>query len=173
MLVYPAFIAFIYISGTIGMAAAQKLEFRFPEGFRGTAVIIYDSECGQDQIIENGREILMIPKNGICFYKGNIASGIINHSYKISNGSTFEELPTLDRLKSHNENKTDSTKLGVYLKGMSTRTIYPNKKSFSSVGFILSSTENFGQYFDFHYTKNLDGMVDSLWRLCQTSQVTK
>ncbi|MBV6645894.1 MAG: hypothetical protein KI790_10615 [Cyclobacteriaceae bacterium] len=160
---------FVYLSGTIGVAVAQKLEFRFPEGFRGTAIIVYESDCGQDQIIENDREILMIPKDGICFYKGNIATGYINHIYKIKTDSIYEVLPTLHRWNFNNEqtSNADSNTLGVFLEGMSTRTIHPNKESFSSIGLVLTSYDSLDQYYDFKYTKYLENRVDSLWQTCQ------
>ena len=53
-------------------ANSQKIDFIFPENFKGNAIIITEKNCGQNRILRKGYEKLYIPKDGTLFYKGVI-----------------------------------------------------------------------------------------------------
>jgi len=68
----PLLFLTIYLTINIRTALAQKLEFRFNEDFRGLVTIVYPVEWGQKVTIENGREIIDVPQDGIFYYQGEI-----------------------------------------------------------------------------------------------------
>ncbi len=168
LLVYPAFVVFLYISGAIGTAVAQKLEFRFPHNFRGTSVIISNMHCGQGFIIKNDREVLNIPENGILFYKGDIEHGYINHIYTTYNEKgELIELPELHIQDFNNsEPNPDSTKLGVFY---SCRPIMSQELPQDShkLSYTLSTYKEIDQYHEFQYGRKLDELIDSLVINCK------
>ena len=62
---YPLMHLFFYLSGIIGTATAQKLDFNFPDNFKGKAIVIQQIDCGQEILKKDGREQLNFPENGI------------------------------------------------------------------------------------------------------------
>ena len=70
----------IYLTISIRTALGQKIEFRFNENIRGLVMIVYPVEWGQRVTIENGREIIDVPQDGILYYQGKIdpRDGFIN-----------------------------------------------------------------------------------------------
>ena len=78
---YPLLYLSMFLSPIIGTELAQKLEFRFNEDFRGRVTIVSPVEWGQKVLIENGREIIKIPQNGIVYYQGIIDDGYTNWKY--------------------------------------------------------------------------------------------
>ena len=68
----PLLMLTMYLAINIRTALAQKLEFRFNEDFRGLVTIVYPVEWGQKVTIENGREIIDVPQDGILYYQGEI-----------------------------------------------------------------------------------------------------
>ena len=71
----------MYLASSIGTATAQKLDFNFPDNFKGKAIVVQQIDCGQEIIKKDGREQLNFSENGILLYKGKIESGYINHQY--------------------------------------------------------------------------------------------
>ncbi|MCG2793536.1 MAG: hypothetical protein L6262_08335 [Weeksellaceae bacterium] len=55
-------------------------EFLIPENYAGPLRIIYEEDCGQKLIKENGSEIFKFPKNGIIILSSEFDGGI-NHKY--------------------------------------------------------------------------------------------
>ena len=79
----PLLMLTMYLAINIRTALAQKLEFRFNEDFRGLVTIVYPVEWGQKVTIENGREIIDVPQDGILYYQGKIdpKGGYTNWKY--------------------------------------------------------------------------------------------
>lgn len=78
---FPLLYLSMHLTPIIGTALAQKLEFRFNEDFRGQVTIVSPVEWGQKVTIENGREIINVPQNGIVYYQGKIDDGFTNWVY--------------------------------------------------------------------------------------------
>ena len=167
LLVYPAFMAFLFVTGSIGTATAQKLEFRFPENFRGTAVVIPNMDCGQEINIEDGREILTFPEHGILLYQGDIEYGYINHIYRIQD-STGEllELPELIIQEFNSEPKPDTTELGVFFSHRPLM-IREAPEQNHNLSYHVSTYEQIDQFHNFQYGKHLDNKIDSLILNCK------
>ena len=78
----------------------QRFEIVINEDFTGKAIILFDIECGQSKQIRNGREVIIIPENGIalCKTKRNkckIAADIIIN-YQNNDGQLLPKKPTCD-----------------------------------------------------------------------------
>ena len=118
---YPSFKTFYYLSGTIGTATAQKFDFIFPNGFKGSAIVVGNISCGQPVKIKDGREQLLFPSNGILLYQGKADAGYINHKYyyQINKDSL---LPLPDRASymyfDDEKNQPPSDVVGVWLGGI-------------------------------------------------------
>jgi hypothetical protein len=83
----------MYLSGVIGTATAQKLDFIFDADFEGKVLVVENIKCGQPVKVVNGREQLFIPKHGILLYQGEIKTGYVNHKYyKITTNKQKAEL---------------------------------------------------------------------------------
>lgn len=116
LLWYPGFLGFMYLNSYLGPKLAQKIEFRMSNDFKGHVTVVFPVECGQAKRIENNREVIDIPEDGIVYYQGVIESGYINWTYKVQSESedkTLFEFKTWDMTKEKkNKIKTDS--LGVF-----------------------------------------------------------
>ncbi|WP_416864762.1 MAG: DUF6843 domain-containing protein [Imperialibacter sp.] len=167
LLVYPAFLVFIYVTGVIGTATAQKLEFRFPKDFRGTAVVIPNMDCGQEVITEDGREILNFPEHGILLYRGRIEYGYINHVYRIYDSTgDLVDLPELIIQEFNSEPKQDTTELGVFYNYAPTMAKeIPSGNG--ALGYTVSTYEQIQPFYEFQNQKKLERAIDSLILSCK------
>jgi energy-coupling factor transporter transmembrane protein EcfT len=116
MMWFPLFYFSMYLTPIIGTALAQKIEFRFNEDFRGRVTVVSPVEWGQKVTIENEREIINVPQDGIVYYQGNIDDGYTNWKYVIISESrhirSVEEFRTWGMTDSERELiKSDS--LGI------------------------------------------------------------
>ena len=116
---FPIFYASMSLRPVIGMSLAQKLEFHFPEEFKGRVTIVYPVEWGQEVYEENGREIINVPEDGIVYYQGAIDAGYANWTFKMINeegkGKDLYEFKEWDMNGFEKNIKEDS--LGVFLGG--------------------------------------------------------
>ncbi|MEN8927244.1 MAG: hypothetical protein ABF242_07410 [Flavobacteriales bacterium] len=79
---YPVLFLFLFIFGSVGKATAQKIDFIFKEGKIFDKIELIDNmPCGQEIIIENGRQQVYIEPNIMTLYQGNFEYGYINHDY--------------------------------------------------------------------------------------------
>ena len=167
ILVYPAFIVLMYITGTLGTAFAQKLDFRFPENFRGTAVVIPNMECGQEIIVEDGREVLNFPEHGVLLYQGKIEYGYINHVYRVYDSTgELQELPELLIQDFNSEPKPDTSELGVFF-SYRPLMIKEAPERNHNLSYDVSTFEEIDQFHNFQYGKKLDNKIDSLILNCK------
>ena len=67
----PLLFLTMYLTINIRTALGQKIEIRFNENVRGLVTIVYPVEWGQKVTIENGREIIDVPQDGILYYQGD------------------------------------------------------------------------------------------------------
>jgi hypothetical protein len=169
---YPSFYVFMYLTGTIGTATAQKLDFNFPENFKGKAVIVRQIDCGQEVIIQDGREQLNFPENGILLYKGEIESGYINHQYfyRTATGEK-SKIPGRANYMFWDDAKTEtsSSEIGVWFESMGMSTQFPPEDfaDYKYLELIVSSKDSLEKYHDFHYNKRVDSLKFETMKKCR------
>jgi hypothetical protein len=168
---YPSTNAFWYLSGIIGKSNAQKLDFNFPDNFKGAAVVVHQIDCGQDIIKINGREQLNIPENGILLYKGKIEDGYINHQYYyIKKNGLKVKLPERadymfwDDAKS----KTSSSEVGVWIGGVGMETSTSgDSPNYSFLEMVVLSKDSLEKFYDFERRKRFDSLKYSMIKSCK------
>ncbi|MEB2781483.1 hypothetical protein U3A58_13865 [Algoriphagus sp. C2-6-M1] len=169
---YPSFHVFMYSTGTIGTATAQKLDLYFPADFNGKAVIVRQIDCGQEVIIKDGREQLNFPENGILLYKGEIESGYINHQYfyKTATGEINKILERANYMFWDDaKTETSSSEIGVWIEGMGMSTQFPPEglSDYKFLELIVSSKDSLDKYHDFHYNIRVDSVKFETMKQCR------
>ena len=169
---YPSMHLFFYLSGIIGTATAQKLDFNFPDNFKGKAIVVQQIDCGQEILKKDGREQLNFPENGILLYKGKIESGYINHQY-------FYFTKTGDRTKiperanymfwDDAKTVTSSFEVGVWFEGMGMATQFPPDElaDYEYLEMVVSSKDSLEKYYDFQYNKLIDSVKFETMKRCR------
>lgn len=169
---YPSFLLFMYSSGIIGTRLAQKLDFIFPKDFKGQVMIIEKMKCGQPKMIIDGREQLIIPKNGILLYQGELKQGYVNHKYYqlLSNNKRIE-LPERANHMYFSDEKSppDSTTTGVWLSGTGSGTLYPQKENinYRFMYLLVASKEESNKFYEFNYMKTFEKLAETLIIKCK------
>jgi hypothetical protein len=171
LLWYPTFVTFMYLSGTIGTATAQKFDFIFPNGFKGSVILVGNISCGQQVKIKDGREQLLIPNNGILLYQGEVETGYVNHKYyyQLPNDSL---IPLPDRANymyfDSKKNQPSTDVVGVWLGSTGTKTSYEPKPKieYSSMTLTVDSKDSIDLHYDFQTEKRFENLTDSLIREC-------
>lgn len=169
---YPSFYVFMYLLGTIGTATAQKFDFNFPDNFKGKAIVVQQTDCGQKVIKKDGREQLNFPENGILLYQGTIESGYINHEY-------FYLTQTGDKIKipkranymfwDDAKTVTNSSEVGVWFEGMGMETQFPPNgfADYKYLEMVVSSKDSLEKYYDFQYNKQIDSIKYETMKRCR------
>ena len=169
---YPSFHVFMYLTGTIGTATAQKLDFNFPDNFKGKAIVVQQIDCGQEIVKKDGREQLNFPENGILLYQGKIESGYINHQYfYLTKMSDRIKIPTRANYMFWDDAKTvtSSSAVGVWLEGMGMATQFPpdGLSDYEYLETIVSSKDSLEKYYDFQYNKQIDSIKYETMKRCK------
>lgn len=169
---FPAFYLFMYLSGTIGTATAQKLDFIFPLDFVGKVIIIEKIPCGQPPKVVDGREQLFIPKNGILLYQGELKAGYVNHKYyRLQANDQKIELPERSNYMYFDSvpKKPNSKIVGAWLLGTGSKTLNEPKPviEYSFMYLLVSSNDSTEKYYEFNYVKDFENLTDSLIRHCK------
>ncbi|WP_164489964.1 DUF6843 domain-containing protein [Runella sp. SP2] len=169
---YPSMHLFFYLSGIIGTATAQKLDFNFPDNFKGKAIVVQQIDGGQEIIKKDGREQLNFPENGILLYKGKIESGYINHQYfYVTNAGDRKKIPERANYMFWDDakTKTSSSEVGIWFEGMGMATqIPPDKLSeYKYLEMIVSSKDSLEKYYDFQYNKRTDSLKYEIMKQCR------
>ena len=163
---------FFYLSGIIGTATAQKLDFNFPDNFKGKAIVVQQIDCGQEILKKDGREQLNFPENGILLYNGKIESGYINHQYfYVTNTGDRKKIPERANYMFWDEvkTKTSSSEVGVWFEGMGMATQIPSDKlsEYKYLEMIVSSKDSLEKYYDFQYNKRTDSLKFEIMKQCR------
>jgi len=169
---YPSMHLFFYLSGIIGTATAQKLDFNFPDNFKGKAIVVQQIDCGQEILKKDGREQLNFPENGILLYNGKIESGYINHQYfYVTNTGDRKKIPERANYMFWDEvkTKTSSSEVGVWFEGMGMATQIPSDKlsEYKYLEMIVSSKDSLEKYYDFQYNKRTDSLKFEIMKQCR------
>ena len=169
---YPSMHLFFYLSGIIGTATAQKLDFNFPDNFKGKAIVVQQIDCGQEILKKDGREQLNFPENGILLYNGKIESGYINHQYfYVTNTGDRKKIPERANYMFWDEvkTKTSSSEVGVWFEGMGMATQIPSDKlsEYKYLEMIVSSKDSLKKYYDFQYNKRTDSLKFEIMKQCR------
>ncbi len=64
---------------------AEKVDYVFPNNFKGWAIVVFDSKNGEQPTYDGGRVQLNLPPNGILFTKQKSLDGILDNRYYIKN----------------------------------------------------------------------------------------
>jgi hypothetical protein len=176
LLWYPAFGTFMYLSGTIGTATAQKFDFIFPNGFKGDVILVGNISCGQPVQKKDGREQLFIPSNGILLYQGEVKTGYVNHKYyyQLDDGK-LQSLP--DRANymyfDSEKNPPPTNVVGVWLGGTGSTTNSETEPTieYSSMTLTVDSKDSISLHYDFQKEKRFQSMTDSLIRDCEKKRL--
>ena len=169
---YPGFSLFMYLSGLIGTETSQKLDFIFPASFEGKVIVVEKMPCGQPKKVNNDREELFIPKNGVLLYQGELKTGYVNHKYYRlqNNGQKIELTERASYMYFDNEkNKPNTSITGAWLIGTGSKTINEPKPivEYSYMELLVSSKDSSSKYYEFNYTNNFESLTDSLVRQCK------
>jgi len=169
---YPSFHIFMYLTGTIGTATAQKLDFNFPDNFQGKAIVVQQIDCGQKKIIKDGREQLNFPHNGVLLYKGKIESGYINHQYfYLTETGDRTKIPERANYMFWDDAKTitSSSEVGVWFEGMGMATQFPpdGLADYEYLEMVVSSKDSLEKYYDFQYNKRTDSVKYETMKRCR------
>lgn len=170
---YPSFFLFMYLSGTIGKATAQKFDFIFPKGFKGNVILVGNISCGQPIKIKDRREQLFFPDNGILLYQGDVKMGYVNHKYyyKLDNGE-LQILPDRASYMYFDDNKTPppTNLVGVWLGGTGSTTNMEDEPTieYSSINLTVDSKDSIESFrYDFQHQKQFEKLTNSLIRDCE------
>lgn len=167
---YPIMNLFIFITGIIGTATAQKLDFIFPENFKGKAIIVSNMPCGQEVEFYKNREQIKIPESGILLYQGELKYGYINHKYYSidKNGKKSELLALYNYMFWDDyENPPKTEKFGVWSGGGGQKYFNnSNEIMYSYSEFILSSKDSLNKLNDFKKNNEFEKKIDSLVLNC-------
>lgn len=169
---YPLFQLLIYTTDKIGMANAQKIEFRFASNFEGKVVILSGVPCGEKIKLENGREVLNIPQNGFFVYSNEIEIGYINHIYSIKKeDGQYKRLPELKsstfNIQSKNNNKRDLKGIfHSYKNEKSTRNFFDKSISYRETHFNVCSFDQLKQFESNKMIKTYEKKADSIILNC-------
>ena len=160
---YPSFHVFMYLTGTIGTATAQKIDFHFPDNFKGKAIVVERVDCGKEIVKKDGREQLSFPENGILLYQGKIESGYINHQYVyLTKTSDRIKISTRANYMFWNDAKTvtSSSEVDVWLEGMGMARQFPPEglSDYEYLETIVSSKDSLEKYYAFQYNKQIDSI---------------
>lgn len=169
---FPSMHLFFYLSGIIGTATAQKLDFNFPDNFKGKAIVVQQIDCGQEIIKKDGREQLNFPENGILLYKGKIESGYINHQYfYVTNTGDRNKIPERANYMFWDDakTKTSSSEVGVWFEGMGMATQFPpdGLADYEYLDMVVSSKDSLEKYYDFQYNKRIDSIKYETMKRCR------
>lgn len=159
----------MYLSSVIGTATAQKLDFIFPANFGGKAIIIENMPCGQPVKIENGREQLFIPENGVHLYKVELKDRYVNHKYYrlLPNGQRVELPERANYMYFGSEKQKPDTKaVGAWLLGTGNGT-NTKGKYYSFMDLLVASKDSSDKFYDFKYSNNFVALTDSLINHCK------
>ncbi len=166
---YPAFFSFMYLSGVIGTATAQKLDFIFQPNFEGKVIIIENMSCGQPVKKENNREQLFIPENGVLLYQGELEDGYVNHRYyRLQSSGRKVELPERASYMffEDEKQKPDAKVIGAWL--LNTGVGYnggENQHEFMNL--LVASKDSADKFYEYQYTKHFEALADSLVNQCK------
>ncbi len=169
---YPSFYVFMYLIGTIGTATAQKLDFNFPDNFKGKAIVVQQIDCGQEIIKKDRREQLNFPESGILLYKGKIESGYINHQYfYVTNTGDRIKIPERANYMFWDDAKkvTISSEIGVWFEGMGMAAQFPPEglRDYDFLQMIVSSKDSLEKYYYFNYNKQVDSIKFETMKRCR------
>ncbi|GEO06706.1 hypothetical protein AAE02nite_43700 [Adhaeribacter aerolatus] len=169
---YPSFYIFMYLTGTIGTATAQKLDFNFHEDFKGKAIVVQEINCGQEVEIVKGREQLNFPENGILLNKGKIESGYINHKYyRVTSSGEKITVPGRANYMFWDDADTEisTSEIGVWLEGMGMATQFPpgGLGDYEFLELIIASKDSLEKYQDFLYNKKVDSVKYQMMESCK------
>mgnify|MGYP003576871274 CR=1 FL=1 len=166
---YPAAFLFMFSYSAIGKATAQKLDFIFPTSFEGKAIIIENMPCGQLVKIENGREQLYIPSNGVLLYQGKLKDSYVNHKYfRLQPNGQKAQLPERANYMyfDSEKQKPDSQTIGAWLLGTGNG-INAEGNHYSFMDLLVASKDSADKYYEFHYNKKFEALTDSLINHCK------
>lgn len=173
---YPSMMMFFWLSGIIGTATAQKLDFIFKEGFVGQVTIVDKMPCGQKKVLKNNREQLYIPENGIFLYQEDIKNGYVNHKYYyVNKNNLLVEIPERDNSMFGDDQKIQPNKntVGAWLGGTGSKTnneISPEIE-YSFMYLTINSKnkmDSLDEKESWVKSQKIDKLTDSLVRICKT-----
>ena len=171
LLIVPAIWTFQFVYEKLGMALAQKVDFNFPKGFQGKAVVVQNIECGQNIYKIKGREQLNLPENGILLYKGTIESGFINHKYfYVTKSKSKIELPERPYYLDWKENVNtyNHSEVGVWTFTESFATLVPPElEKYTYFELIIASKNTKKRFTEFEYEIKLDSVKYHLMKNCK------
>ena len=78
-----------FLSLTLQSCNSRPVQFHtylIPSNYKGTLRIIYNEECGIKPRIEDGREILAFPKNGVLILNTDVFYSITGNKYYLIDG---------------------------------------------------------------------------------------
>ena len=150
------------------MANAQKFDFIIPNGFRGNIIIVTGVPCGQQKIMKDGREQLLIPANGILLYREKLKYGYVDHNYYFSSGN--KELTPIPNRQNYmyfgsEKHPPPTNVVGAWLGGTGNKTIGKNVY-YEFMTLTIGSKDSIGTYSDFQKERQFEALTDSLVTRC-------
>jgi len=111
-------VMFIFSAAVSFLTKPEKETYLIPADFIGSFRIIYGEKCGINPTVENGRQVLPIPSNGILIIQPKFKAGTIDNEYYLV------------------DNTGNRKKIEMIF--------YSNKQSAKMPGVLLVASGNFG-----------------------------
>ncbi|MBV7269779.1 DUF6843 domain-containing protein [Winogradskyella luteola] len=117
----------------------EKAVFYVPEGFKGTVVVVFEQEDGQEKEYINNERVYRIPKDGVLYSKFEEPNqGTIEHKYYYVENNNI--LQTIDKYIPYTEaNKFHSDSVYVLQEFNGGHKSYENDKAKDEIRYMYSS----------------------------------
>jgi len=117
----------------------EKAAFYVPEGFKGTIVIVFEQENGQEKEYINNQRIYRIPKDGVLYSKFKEPNkGAIEHKYYYVENDNI--LKTIDEYIPYTEsNNFDKDSVYVLKEFNGGHKSYEDNKTKNEIRYMYSS----------------------------------
>lgn len=148
--------------------------FLIPSSYRGKVHVLFDEQCGQNEVYENGRRIYNVPAGGILLTQFKDEYGFIDQQYFFVDSlgrrvaipqmdvRDFNEVWTIE--KNPNEPSRDS--LGVFHAGRTGGGTF-NDRDFSFQEFYVATYQQLKDSFQLRYDIKFDSIEQELLRDCR------
>lgn len=140
--------------------------FLIPSKFQGILRIIYDEECGIKPDIENGKEILKFPENGILILNTNSYADAGNEYYLIDDGGRKTKVTEVFNSKNGLNKKPAVLASPITVSGYIYNNSEIEKKGITYKDFKLIDN-NTGEVDEAALKQKLDSLANALVSACR------
>lgn len=140
--------------------------FLIPSNYEGTLRIIYDEQCGIKPKVEDGREILQFPKNGILILNTNSYADTGNEYFLIDDKGNKTKVTEIVNAKGGSNNGPAVLAGTLTVSGYTYHNSEVQIKGITYKDFKLFKN-NPGEIKDIASTQNLDSLTHAVLSACR------